>query len=187
MITDQDRSGWFGASDTHYIMSNWNTKSWNDWWQVKLGLATGFPSNMYMEAGNFYEHGILALLDIPNMELDKQVRIEELRLRVNLDGCTDDTIYEVKTYKATRNFKVSKSYYQQVQVQMYATGLRKAKIVAYPLFEEDYLYPDYLNLEKELVEIYEIEYDEEFISEYLTRLSILRDYLIEEMEEMEVI
>ena len=26
MITNQDRSGWFGASDTHFITGNWETK-----------------------------------------------------------------------------------------------------------------------------------------------------------------
>lgn len=184
MISNHDRSGYFGASDTHYIMGNWNTKSWQDWWNIKLGLATGIPPTLAMEAGTFYEHPILDLLNIPNLEKDKQIIIEDLKLRVNLDGNTDDTIYEVKTYNANKEFKVTKAYWQQVQVQMFASGLRKAKIVAYPLFEEDYLDFDCLNVNPELVEFYDIEYDEEFIQDYLMRLEILRDWLILEMEEL---
>ena len=41
MIADQDRSGWFGASDTSYVMGNWHTKTFKDWWLKKMGLNTG--------------------------------------------------------------------------------------------------------------------------------------------------
>jgi hypothetical protein len=40
MIKNQDRSKWFGASDTSMIMGNWQTKTFNDWWMVKLGITT---------------------------------------------------------------------------------------------------------------------------------------------------
>ena len=39
MLSDKDRSGYFGASDTSYIIGNWKTKTFTNWWLVKLGLA----------------------------------------------------------------------------------------------------------------------------------------------------
>ena len=66
------------------------------------------------------------------MELDKQFINEDLRLRVNLDGNTEDCIYECKTTKEDINlFVPPKKYINQVQVQMYGSGLRKANIVVY--------------------------------------------------------
>jgi len=39
MITNKDRSGWFGASDTSTIVGNYKTKTFKKWWLVKLGLS----------------------------------------------------------------------------------------------------------------------------------------------------
>lgn len=184
MIHDHDRSGYFGASDTKYVMGNWGTKTFQKWWDTKLGLSPSFPSNIYMDAGTFYEHHILDKLSIPNLVKDKQVILEDLRLRVNLDGNTNDCIYEVKTFKAGNKFKVKKEYYQQVQVQMFATGIHKCIVVAYPLFGEDYEEFNAGNVQEELIEKHEVEYNEDFIREYLFKLKTLRDFLIEELGEL---
>ena len=63
MISDNDRSGWFGASDTKYIMGNWNTKTFQNWWLTKLGISTSNFRNTAMNAGTYYEHAILDALE----------------------------------------------------------------------------------------------------------------------------
>ena len=92
MIANKDRSWWFGASDTDYIVGSWDAKTFQKWWLVKLGLSSMDFSNKYTRAGTHYEHAILDALNIP-MQKDKQVLIPFLRLRVNLDGNDCDTIY----------------------------------------------------------------------------------------------
>ena len=113
------------------------------------------------------------------MEMDKQIIIEDLRLRVNLDGNDTDTIYECKTYIFEKGFKVSKKYKKQVQVQMFASGLRRAKIIAYGLKEEDY--DNYFNpIDPDRRSEFVIEYDERWINEvFLPRLTYLTKCLIE--------
>ena len=85
MISNQDRSKWFGASDTQYIVGNWNTASWRKWWLVKLGFSKNNFQNIYTLAGTHYEHKILDSLGSP-LKKDKQIKIRSLRLRVNYDG-----------------------------------------------------------------------------------------------------
>lgn len=120
MIKDQDRSGWFGASDTAQIMRSWDTESFRRWWAVKLGIRQETFTSPAMRAGTAYEHRILDALGI--IERDRQIRIPSLRLRVNLDGETPATICEVKTHKGDKPFAVSKAYRQQCQVEMFASG-----------------------------------------------------------------
>ena len=169
MITDKDRSGYFGASDTSKIMGNWNTATFERWWLEKLGIVKSNFTSDAMEAGTQYEHKILAC--IPECtETDKQIIIG--RLRVNLDGNSKDTIYECKTYKEGKNFKPTKAYREQVQIQMYATGYRKAYIVAYPLTEDEYK-NYFLPVDPDKITRFPIEYDEKFISKYLVRLAYL--------------
>lgn len=173
MIKSKDRSGWFGASDTNFIIGNWNTKTFHNWWLEKLGIRSNNFTNEYLMAGTYYEHKILESLDF-NIEKDKQIIIPELKLRVNLDGNTQDTIYEVKTH--LKPFKVTRQYFNQVQVQMFATGLRKAYIIAYQL--TDYDYKNFFNdIDKKRISEHRIEYDEDFINHYLKKLKILIDCL----------
>lgn len=178
MIADKDRSGYFGGSDVSYIVGNWNTKTFEKWWMQKIGINRDSFSNKYLAAGSHYEHRILESLDIP-MELDKQFIIEDLRLRVNLDGNTEDTIFECKTYKLENGFKMPRKYINQVQVQMFASGLRKAKIVVYGLNEGDYdnfFRPIDPTRRDEVV----IAYDERWIREvYLPKLTYLAECLKE--------
>lgn len=178
MIADKDRSGYLGASEADKIIGNWKTATFEKWWLQKLGINRDSFSDKYMLAGSHYEHRILESLDIP-MELDKQIIIEDLRLRVNLDGNTNDTIYECKTYRHEKGFVVPRKYIQQVNVQMFASGLRRAKIVAYGLMESDY---DnfFHSIDPGRRSEFDIPYDEKWINEvYLPKLKYLAECLKE--------
>ncbi len=179
MISSKDRSGYFGASDTKYIIGNWNTRTFEIWWLTKVGIYQRNFENDYTLAGTNFEHKILDSLNIENLEKDKQIIIG--KLRVNLDGNTDKKIYEVKTYNYEKGFDINKhkDYINQVQVQMYATDIHNAEIVAYGLLDKDY--NNYFNeIDKSRLNEYEITYDKEFIdSIYLPKLSYLTYCLIE--------
>ena len=138
MIKDKSRAGWFGASDTATIMGNWETDTFARWWNIKLGLTEGNFSNQYTAAGTAYEHRILDHLGIKGR--DRQIRMKKwnghpIRLRVNLDG-EDNIIHEVKTHKSEK-FTVTKAYWMQAQVEMFATG-KLLCIDSYRLLPEDY-------------------------------------------------
>lgn len=144
----------------------------------KIGINRDHFDNKYTSAGTHYEHRILESLGIP-MELDKQIIIEDLRLRVNLDGNDTDTIYECKTYQFDKGFKMPKKYIQQVQVQMFASGLRKAKIIVYGLQEDDY--DNYFHeIDPRRRDEIVITYDEQWIREvFLPKLTYLAECLKE--------
>lgn len=157
------------------VVGNWNTKTFENWWLIKLGLSQNNFSTEATKAGNNYEHKILQALNIPDLEMDKQIIID--RLRVNLDGNSEDCIYEVKTHRIEKEFKVSKQYWRQAQVEMYAYNTRNLYIVAYALNEDDY--NNYFNvIDIDRVKFNKVEYDEQFINnEYLPRLQILSECL----------
>lgn len=179
MIQVQDRSGWFGASDTKYIMGNWNTKTFKSWWMKKLGLDTSHFTNTAMNAGTYYEHAILDAIGVPRK--DHQIIIPEYKLRINLDGDGIGRLDEVKTYNCENEFKVSKAYWQQVQVQMFGKlteekALPNARIWAYGLKAEDY--KNFFNpIDKGRLKDYPIEYDGAFIGKFLIRVKYLADCL----------
>ena len=177
MIQSQDRSYYIGCSDTSMVVGNWNTKTFENWWLEKLGLNKNNLSNESIKAGNNYEHKILDSLGIEGLEKDKQI-IKD-RLRANLDGNTDTCIYEVKTHNIDKKFKVSKQYWRQAQVEMYASSIHKLYIVAYALKENDY--NNYFNeIDKDRIELINVEYDQNFIeNEYLPNLKILTNCLKE--------
>jgi hypothetical protein len=176
MIASKDRGYYFGASDTDKIIGKWTSATWTKWWLQKLSINTDNFENVYTLAGTHFEHRILESIGIP-MELDKQVVLEELRLRVNLDGNTDDCIYECKTYKADKPFKMPQKYINQVQVQMFATGIHKAKIVVYGLEEDDYN-NFFRPIDKHRLQIVEVEYNSHWIETvYLPKLMVLVDCL----------
>lgn len=178
MIESKDRSGYFGASDTDKIVGNWKTETFTKWWMQKIGINRDHFDNKYTSAGTHYEHKILESLGIP-MEMDKQIILEDLRLRVNLDGNTEDCIFECKTYKHEKGFKMPRKYIQQVQVQMFASGLRKAQIIVYGLVEADY--DNYFHdIDPERRDAVIITYDERWINEvYLPKLRYLAECLKE--------
>lgn len=173
MIKNKNRSYYFGASDTKYIVGNWETKSFEKWWLEKLNLYHNDYTNEAMITGTIFEHKILEALEIPKLRKDTQIKKRSLRLRVNLDGNTKECIYEVKTYNISKGFQVSKQYNQQVQVQMYITKIRRAFIAAYGLEKKDYR--NYFNeVEKERIVFHKVEYDKQFIEEeYLPKLKYL--------------
>ena len=79
--------------------------------------------------------------------------------------------------KIEKEFKVSKQYWRQAQVEMYAYNTRNLYIVAYALNEDDY--NNYFNaIDIDRIKFNKVEYDEQFINnEYLPRLQILSECL----------
>ena len=168
MIASKDRSGWIGASDTAMVMGNWSTPTFERWWAVKLGIARDDVRTRAMTAGTHWEGRVLDALGIKKR--NRQIKLRHLRLRVNLDGETD-IIHEVKTHKS-EVFKLSKAYWQQAQVEMFASGKRLV-IDAYRLTPEDY---DnfYRELDERRLTHHPVPYDFLWVTEqYLPRLRIL--------------
>ena len=177
MIASQDRSGYIGASDTDKVIGNWKTKTWEKWWMQKIGINTDHFDNRYTIAGTHWEHRILDSLELPDLEKDKQIIIEDLRLRVNLDGNTPLRIKEVKTYQWAKGWKTPQKYINQVQVQMFGSGIHEADIVTYGLEEADY---DnfFRDVDPERRQEIPVVYDPKWIETvYLPRLRILADCL----------
>lgn len=168
MIRNRDRSGWIGASDTHFVMGNWETKTFAKWWLTKLGVITSQYRSREMNAGTMYEHAILDFIGAEKR--DRQIKARGLRLRVNLDGEDKHTIHEVKTHKGEP--KVSKNYWQQAQVEMFATG-KSLEVVFYRLTEEEYS-NFFLPIDGDRITRVPVEYDLEWVrTEYLPRLKYL--------------
>ena len=173
MIADKSRAGWFGASDTATIMGNWETDTFAKWWNVKLGITDNNFSNQYTAAGTAYEHRILDFLGIKNR--DRQIRLKKwnghsIRLRVNLDG-EDDIIHEVKTHKSEK-FTVTKAYWMQAQVEMFAS--RKMLVIdSYRLLDGDY--DNFFNpIDPNRLGRHSVEYDPMWVQrEYMPRLIYL--------------
>lgn len=179
MIQDQSRDGWFGASDSSYIMGRWTTKTFAKWWSQKLGVNDSHFTNAAMNAGTYYEGAVLDHIGAPRR--DHQILLPELLVRVNLDGDGPRQIYEVKTHSAAKEFKVTKAYWQQVQVQMYAKSKEEgcvplAQIVSYALEEKDYA--DFFRpIDPARLKRHYIEYDGGFIREWLKRVEYLSECL----------
>lgn len=183
MIDNFDRSGYFGVSDTSMVIAdNRQTKTWRQWWLVKLGeMESTFSGSIYTEAGNKYEHRILKAIS-EEITLDRQIIIEKLKLRVNYDGDLDSTIYEVKTHKAEKDFEISKQYWRQAQVEMYAyktmekelelPPFKKLYIVSYPLYpDEYYTHREDISIDMKRVKFNPVKYDKQFVKgEYLPKL-----------------
>lgn len=176
MIASKDRGYYIGASDTDKVIGNWKTKTFEKWWMQKLSINRDNFSNQYTAAGTYYEHRILESLGIP-MVYDAQIIFEDLRLRVNLDGNTTDCVYECKTYKHENGFKMPQKYLNQVQVQMFASGIHKAEIVVYGLTDRDY--DNFFNpIDTERILRIPVIYNEKWIKEsYLPKLKYLSDCL----------
>lgn len=168
MIHNKDRSGWFGASDTAKMMGNWQTKGFIHFWGEKLGISHSQLCTRAMATGTHYEGRVLDFLDIRRR--NRQIKRYGLRLRVNLDGEDRWTIYEIKTHRNA--FCVTKAYWQQAQVEMFAARKRLV-IVAYQVGQAEY---DnfFLPIEPDRLQTYPVAYDTGFIqNEYLPRLRYL--------------
>lgn len=191
MITNLDRSLWIGASDTHYVVSNHNSKTWKNWWAIKTGLLESKNfKNKYTQAGDCYERCILNAYG-ENVEFDKVLLVPEYALRVNLDGNTDKKIIEAKTYKAEKGFLDKRGtlwshYYMQTQVEMFAWRQLFGELISmeirfYALLEEDYqaaFRGTPLPIDPDRIKSEFIDYDEGFINAlYLPRLKPLAEQL----------
>ena len=167
MIASKDRSGWFGASDTNKIMGNWETEAFRRFWLEKLGIVKNRFTNRYLQAGTYYEHRILSAAGIT--KTDRQIKRLRLRLRVNLDGENKSTVFEVKTYQ--KEFKLTKAYWQQCQVEMFPSG-KQLELLTYHLLPEDY--DNYFNpIDINRMGHIPVAFQPEFLDEYLPRLRYL--------------
>ena len=167
MIADKDRVGYIGASDTKYVMGNWKTKTFRGWWETKTGEMENTVDNIYTRAGTAYEPRILDALGID--ERDRQIVIG--RIRVNLDGETDKAVVEIKTYQYLKGWKMPKHYWQQVQVELFATGKQVGVLYAYGLLPNEYGEYGEVDMDRLTAEI--IIRDDDFIEEYLKRANYL--------------
>ena len=173
MIASKNRAWYMGCSDCDKIVGNMNTATWNQWWMEKLGLYENTMSNKYTTAGTAYEHRILEMIN-PDMTLDYQIIFEELCVRANYDGIEFRAekmpmIHEIKTFNENREFKVTKTYWRQAQMEMWALGKKTGANVdrmiinAYPLNEEHYN-NFWLPLDEDKLETHLIKRDDDFIS-----------------------
>lgn len=197
MITDFDRSGWFGASDTKHVMAdNHHTKTWQDFWDEKCGRLVKDDESLATYTGTIFEHPILDAID-KSINKDRQIILEDKRLRVNYDGDKDGVVFEVKTHKGGKDFLTKNAIYQflpkyifgQVQVQMYVwktayeRGLiedeyKKLYVVEYPLYSEDYEGEPEVDFKR--IKFHKVKYDKGFIKLYLKKLEPLTERLMEE-------
>lgn len=144
----------------------------------KLGINRDHFENEFTKAGTNWEHRILDSLHLPGLEKDRQFIIEDLRLRVNLDGNLPDRIKEVKTYQWEKGWKKPPAkYINQVQVQMFGSKIFGADIVAYGLEPADY--QNFLrDLDPGRLQQIPVAYDHKWIEEvYLPKHMILCDAL----------
>jgi hypothetical protein len=178
MIKNHDRSKWFGASDTHFIMGKWNTKTFAKWWCVKLGILKNNFQTKETMAGNAYEHKIAKAIESKlniKLKLDRQLKCRKYKVRVNLDSETKERIYEIKTFKEQENWCPTKNYEMQLQVQMYFTK-KKGTIAAYPMNEKNYK-NYFLPIDLDKLKFFDFELDNEFIKDYLIRVEYLKKCL----------
>ena len=143
----------------------------------KLGINQDHFDNRYTMAGTNWEHRILDSLGIPGLEKDRQFLVEDIRLRVNLDGSLPNRIKEVKTYQWAKGWKTPQKYINQVQVQMFGSKIFGADIVTYGLEEADY--DNFLRaLDPGRLQQIPVDYDQRWIETvYLPKHMILADCL----------
>lgn len=192
MISNTDRKWWFGASDSEMVVNpNHKSASWQKWWRVKCGLEEpDFKGTRYTAAGTRFEHPILECFD-KNMHMDRQLIIEDKRLRLNYDGDLDGYIFEVKTHTANRNFEVTPYIESQTQTEMY--GWRECRddfsglyILSYAMTEDDYnnMNPTVEDIDYDRIKVHKRKYRRPWIKHYLKCLEPLvkdlRNYIKED-------
>lgn len=185
MIHNMDRSGYFGASDCSKVMSkSRSSKTWKLWWDSKLGAPTDHYDTKYTLAGNKYEHPILLTID-ENMQLDGQIILEKLKLRVNYDGYIDGHLYEIKTHNISKEFDLSNAYWMQCQVEMYVykqmhkqwflPEFKDLTLVSYALYDNEYdVDENEIVIDKDRLIYHTVKYDKAWITgEYLPKVKEL--------------
>lgn len=180
MIHNKDRAFWIGASDTSYVVGNWETMSFKKWWLEKMGLRRNTLQTKAMKCGNAFEH---LILDVIGCEKDKQICFPEIALRINYDGTVGTSnIYEIKTHKTEKTFKITANYWRQAQVELYGFKRKygvipNLQIVSYPLSDREYA-NYFVEIDPKRLTFHDIEYDEKFIEEqYVPRLKSLYEAL----------
>lgn len=179
MIKNQDRSKWFGASDTSFITGNYDTNTFCLWWLEKLGYRKNNFQNKFTLAGTNYEHKIAKFIENRfnvKLKLDRQKKIRRYRLRVNFDATSKMFNEEIKTSNKVFE-KIPKNYWEQTQVQMFADKKTQTRLSVYLMEDDNYL--DYfLELKKENFKFFIIQYDIDYIkTKYLPRLKYLNKCL----------
>lgn len=179
MITNKDRSGWFGASDANIICGSWDTKTFMNWWMVKMGVMVNSYSNAYMEAGNILEHSIIdKIAEITGRKIKKGKRPIydfKYRLRVNYDGLCENVI-EVKTTQEMYH-NVPLMHRRQTQILMFKTGRDLCEEWVYELLPGEHLKPYYLDIDPERLKPFYIDRDDDFIDGYLDVARYLKSCL----------
>ena len=185
MIHDDDRSYWFGASDSQKIITpNHSTKTWQSWWRVKVGIdEPEFTGNKYTDAGIKFEHPILECFD-KDINKDRQLYLEDLRLRANYDGDKNGVIYEVKTHGADKPFEITPYIEAQVQTQMYVwqqcrDDFKGLYILSYGLTEHDYNC-DTPEVDFNRIKVHKVKYKKGNVRRFLKCIKPL----VEELDEM---
>lgn len=137
-----------------------------------MGIPQRSFTTRAMMAGTYYEHRILDAIDRA-MRKDHQVLIPELRLRVNYDGDKNGTIHEVKTHAVNKAFSVSRTYWMQSQVEMFAYPTNDLVIDAYGLEPEDY--QDFFReIDHRRITEHPVSFDARWVRDiYLPRLRVL--------------
>ena len=177
MIRNQNRSKWFGASDTSMIMGNWETETFKEWWLVKLGIQINNVRSWAMDCGNIMEVPIIRFIEKAE---NKKIKIGrrpyynlKLRLRCNYDGLRKDEVIEIKTTRKGFS-RIPKNYWLQCQVLMYKKSKQKTSLYEYRMTDTDYLNPYFPEIDKNRLFRHQILFDRGFIEkEYLPRLRYL--------------
>lgn len=174
------------------LATNHNTQTWQSWWRVKCGVEeSDFKGNKYTDAGERFEHPILECFD-KNMNMDRQLILEPLRLRVNYDGDLNGNIYEVKTHKADKPFEITPYIYDQVQTQMYVwketqEEFKHLYVLSYGLTSEDYANqdPSADDIDFKRIKIQKVKYNKHHIKHFIKMLEPLATDLREFIKEEE--
>lgn len=188
MIHDHDRSYYIGASDTKYVMGNWNTQTFRHWWDIKMGFDDDDIDNIYLRTGTLYEPKIMDEIHVIT-ERDRQIIIG--RLRVNLDGETEHSVCEIKTVSIDKmklneddRWIPPKHYKDQVQVELFATDKLTGVLYGYGVTDDDYdavARGETLPIDIERLKYTTITRNDDWLdNEYLPRLWYLCDCLEKE-------
>lgn len=194
MISDNDRRFYVGASDSKWVITpNHNTKTWQEKWLVKLGVAEQEDSgNIYTQAGTRWEHPILEKYAQEigiEINKDKQIILEDKMLRVNYDGDDGLNIYEVKTHKAANTFEVTPYIDAQCQTQMYVwqetqEDFGKLYVLSYALEDKDYanMNPTADDVDFNRIKVHKVKYSKRKAKHFLECLDPLLPSLKEAKE-----
>src|SRR5690625_2847723 len=132
-----DRESFIGGSEANMMYLNYNTKTFQKWWEHKL---TGFPTkgftNINMSVGTILESEILDLYESINQvkgqrDLQKIKGFARASTDYILDGKVSDVKASNKAFEWFLNERVPINYKRQLIHYCYVFGYKKASIIAY--------------------------------------------------------